>query len=523
VCGPGGFAASKGLGAGDHNDFGPRAGFAWDVFGDGKTSLRGGFGVSYESTLYNPLSNSRWNPPYYSFNLAAGDLNSDGYGTGETLIYGPATCTATSCSPSGATPTYSGAGTNPNQGSGAQAAGNITGWASFNPDTAYLTGIVLPQGIRDPYVYNYFLSLQHEIMPKLVVEADYVGTAGHKLFRAEDPNRQAGGLLPSGACVTDNLGRDLCSLKTAINTSGRPNSNYATLRTWENSVNSNYNALQLSAKKQMGHGLLFNASYTYSHSIDEGSTWHSGSTTASGGSGGDGYATDDALPSLDRGNSVFDIRHRLVLNYVYELPGQHLHGFVGTVLGGWQYNGIWAFQSGAHWSPYNASSAKLREISSNSTPCSAADVTSGNCVNLGGDYNLDGGKNDRPDSSVPNASFDRRVWANGWYDPKTGAPIESSLPTISDPCLGCTGNLGRNQYEGPGQWYSDMTLAKVFKFTERVNMKFEWSTFNVFNRANFLLATAGGGAANHTTFGYFGQAAGTLNPRNMQFGLKLSF
>ncbi len=68
VCGPGGFASASTLGPGDHNNFGPRVGFAWDVFGDGKTSLRGGFGVSYESTLYNPLSNSRWNPPYYSFN-----------------------------------------------------------------------------------------------------------------------------------------------------------------------------------------------------------------------------------------------------------------------------------------------------------------------------------------------------------------------------------------------------------------------------------------------------------------------
>ena len=100
---------------------------------------------------------------------------------------------------------------------------------------------------------------------------------------------------------------------------------------------------------------------------------------------------------------------------------------------------------------------------------------------------------------------------------------QAGLPVLSAPCLGCAGTLGRNQFLGPGQWYSDMTLGKTFKITERTHLKFEWQSFNIFNRANFLLATTGGGAANHTTFTNFGQAAGTLNPRNMQFDLKLSF
>src|SRR5258708_38494475 len=68
VCGPGGFSPAKSLGAGAHNNWGPRFGFAWGIFGDGTTSLRAGIGVAYKGTLYNPLSNSRWNLPYYSFN-----------------------------------------------------------------------------------------------------------------------------------------------------------------------------------------------------------------------------------------------------------------------------------------------------------------------------------------------------------------------------------------------------------------------------------------------------------------------
>jgi len=528
VCGPGGFAPASSLGAGDHNNFGPRVGFAWDVFGNGKTSLRGGFGVSYESTLYNPLSNSRWNPPYYSFNSATnflGQPNSTNY-----VVYGPTTCTATSCAPNGATPTYLGAPTNPGQGIGAQAVGNLNGWAAFNPDQAQLTGIVLPQGIRDPYVYNFFFSLQHEIAPKLVVEADYVGTSAHKLFRASDINTVAGGFLPEGAQVVDNFGRTLTGLNSAIDFVGRPNANYATLRTWENAVNSNYNALQLSARKQMSHGLMFNVAYTWSHSLDDGSTWHSGATTATGASGGDGYYTDQALPGLDYGNSVFDIRHRLVVNYVYQLPGQNLHGVAGWVAGGWNLNGIWTFQSGAHWSPYASNSPALSGDPVAQTGCFAVPFVAANCQNTGGDFNLNGDHNDRPNSSVPGfGGFSRNVWANGWCSGGfslaggCSGPNQAGLPTLSSPCLACAGNLGRNQFVGPGNWGADMTLSKVFKFTERLNLKFEASAFNIFNRANFVLATVGGGGRNHLSFGNFGEAGGTLNPRQLQLGLKLTF
>ena len=106
------------------------------------------------------------------------------------------------------------------------------------------------------------------------------------------------------------------------------------------------------SKKQMSHGLTANVNYTYSHSIDDGSSWHDSATSAAGGAGGDGYSTDNNNLGLDRGNSVFDIRHRLVFNYVYQLPGQNLHGAEGLLIGGWSLNGIWAFQSGPHWSPY---------------------------------------------------------------------------------------------------------------------------------------------------------------------------
>lgn len=526
-CGPGGFAKSSSLGQGDHNNFGPRVGFAWDVFGTGKTALRGGVGVSYESTLYNPLSNSRWNPPFYSFNLAD-DAATDGGNS--NVIYGPMTCTsltalpAGQCTPSGATPTFTGAPTNIGMGVGAQAVGNLSGWYPANPDTAYLTGVIF-NNLRDPYVYNYYLGLQHEIAPKLSVELDYVGTTAHKLFRAEDINRIPGGQLPVGGCVKDNFGRTLCGQPGGV-----INQNYGTLRVWENAGNSNYNALQLAVKKQMSHGMLFNLNYTWSHSIDNGSSWHSGGTTANGVAAGDGFTTDWTRPQDDRGNSIFDIRHRVVFNYVWDLPLGHHTGFLNAVLGGWQYNGILALQTGAHWSPFNHASAKLREISDPAVACTATDVNTGNCQNLGGNYLLSAinsaGRNSRPNTTIPGFSgATNTMWANGWgtqwLDPAHGGTIFSS------PCLGCSGNLARNQFVGPGQWSADMSLFKNFKVTERVNLQFRVEGFNVFNHTNFILAnTAAAGSTgphNEINVANFGQAGSTLNPRNLQLGAKIQF
>ena len=142
--------------------------------------------------------------PYYSFNFVDNFLNGDV----NTVIYGPTVCSSTSCAPDPTqAPTFSGPPTNPGMGIGAQATGNLTGWAPFSPNQAVLTGIVLPEGIKDPYVYNYFFGVQRELPGRVVIEANYVGNAGHKLFRAENINRHPGSALDPGLTFTDNFGR----------------------------------------------------------------------------------------------------------------------------------------------------------------------------------------------------------------------------------------------------------------------------------------------------------------------------
>jgi hypothetical protein len=264
--------------------------------------------------------------------------------------------------------------------------------------------------------------------------------------------------------------------------------------------------MQLQLKKATRQGLAFNVNYTWSHAIDGGSTWHSGATSSNGAAGGEGFTTDQTAPGLDRSNSIYDIRHRLVANYVYELPFfKNDTGPINWILGGWQLNGIISYQSGAHWSPF----------------CSAG----GAC-----DLNKDGERNDRPNSDVNHFTPSHDQWANGWattdpswcYDSAQGGPgachFWGTGTTGASP-----GSLGRNNFVGPSFVAWDPSVFKNFKFTEQVRLQFRWEVFNAFNHTNFQLPGANSAGRNAVQNSDFGQAGGTFDSRKMQFGIKISF
>ncbi len=278
----GGFKATNGaIAPGDHHDFGPRLGFAYDVTGDGKTSLRGGFGVSYNGEVYNPLSNSRWQPPFYSFNIAAAPRASTTPGAANTndCVFGPS---------NGAMPTYTGSPSNVGAGPAAATfgafAGNIQGWNPYNANAAFLTGIVLQNDFPDPYVYGSQVSLEHQFAGNVVLKTSWVGTFGHKLLRAEDINRYFNSVNESTGCPG----------------TGFANCMFGHLRTWENAVNSNYNALQVVLDKRMSKNLELHSNYEWAKSLDSRSSWHDAATTSNGAA--EGYSEDQALsrPGLRR-------------------------------------------------------------------------------------------------------------------------------------------------------------------------------------------------------------------------------
>lgn len=141
--------------------------------------------------------------------------------------------------------------------------------------------------------------------------------------------------------------------------------------------------------------------------------------------------------------------------------------------------------------------------------CESATFDPANCVNIGGDYNLDGESNDRPNAIANNFHATHSQWGDGFNLPEN---------FFSAPCLGCVGNLGRNTFVGPGYWNGDVSLFRTFKVSDRIHLKFRAEAFNVLNHTNFLI---GNNTALHDPL--FGQASGSAPPRNLQLGLKLIF
>jgi len=495
----GGFTGVSSLFPSRWNNFSPRLGFAWDPFGKGKTSVRGGAAISFESSFYNALSNSRWNLPYYSFNEACPVF----CGLPGLPTYGP---TDINGNPTGAAPTFSGPPNNVGQGpAGSGFLGNIMGWLSSNPNLAALTGIP-NKDYKFPSYQSFFLGVQHQLSNATVIEVNGVGTLGRHLFWAEDVNRLVGGKLRDPSTIINPCTGNPITART-----GRLDPCFGHLRTWETSVNSSYFGLQLSVNRKFSRGLAWTSAYTWSHTLDYRSTWHGlssgGSATDANAVGEAGYSTDPSRIFLEKGNSLFDIRHRWISSIQWDMPWmKDQHGVVGKIAGGWTTNWIVELQKGF---PFTVGANK--------------------------DFNKDGVRSDRPNtpSFGNNMSFSPFAFELGSGPPAADGSATSVMQGIKTAfpkpaCLApgdisCDGNLGRNTFRGPGITNFDFSVFKKIPLgSESRYLQFRAEFFNIFNHTNLGCATANAPDANLTS-STFGLALCSQDPREIQFGLKLFF
>ncbi len=401
------------------DNFAPRFGFAWDITGDGKTALRGGAGIFFDQFLAHLWLNSIIRLPPFAVTARA---------TGADVRF-------------------------PN------------GLAGLNPlgrDVVF--GIDYDHG--QPYVVQYNLNLQREVLPNTVVTLAYVGSRGIKLAREADWN----------------IG--------SLGNTTRRNANFTRIRfrTWD--ANSYYNSLQLGVNKRFSKGFQAQGSYTLSKSVDDASSGLGRSEF----NNGQQRTSDPFDHKRDRGLSSFDVRQNLTMNFTYDLPfGNATNDIAAKLFGGWQVNGIVTLSSGI---PF--------------TPIIINDVDGDGTDDNEQRPNLKAGRSNNPVTG--------RV--EHWFDP-------SAFESIA---AGTRGNLGRNTITGPALATFDFSTAKMMKLSEKTNLQFRAEFFNLFNRANFanparsnleIFNVAGANAKPLPDVGRI--TSTTTTSRQIQLALRLSF
>ncbi len=282
---------------GNHSNFAPRFGFAWDPKGDGKTAVRGGLGIYYDQILLNQF-----------LNLFDRNPSPD-------LSHLWLTVTLTPKNASFPHPLPLPPGVKP----------------QFTLQNAVFNDF------KTPYMYQYNFAVQREIARQVVFSAGYVGSLGRHLIERSDGNTPIPMVQRDGTLFTP---------------AGAPKRNspaWGELQTRRLSGLSSFNAFELSVTRRFSSGLQLQGAYTYSKSIDSSGGLFSEEA--------DNAATGIEIPDRvfnDRGLSNFDARHRAVVNFLYELPfAKNLEGFAKQGLSGWELGGILTFSSGVPFTVEN--------------------------------------------------------------------------------------------------------------------------------------------------------------------------
>jgi len=340
---------------------------------------------------------------------------------------------------------------------------------------------------RDLYAEEWGLSIQQALPHDFVLQTGYLGTVGHRLFARNYIN------------LCDNT---LAERQAGICT--RPLAGVGAVDIKYNDGNSTFNALQASLQRRFSSGFLSEINYMWSHSINDGSI-----------GGGESNAPENANCRLcDRGPSVYDIRHNLVVSSVYDLPfgpGQRFlsqSGAAGKVLGGWQLSGMQVFHTGHPLTvTVDRSSSSLLDGNSHS--------------------------DQRPDLIPGVPLIPANQGPNNWIN-ETYLADGTPVSPFAVPADFTWGSAGRGLVRAPITWQTDISLTKAIKMTERLSLEISVQGFNVFNHdqyadpqidissSNFgLINTTVNFNSNNDSFAPDNTGSGT--PRQFQFALRFKF